>query len=289
MWEIETVSPTVQRMRIKYNLNMDWRFRILCTSDEHIDHTNSDLKLIKRHLEEAKQNNWPCIKMGDLFCAMQGKKDPRKSRVALRNCFNDNEEYFDSIVDYAFDFLEPYKKQYALQCLGNHETSILSHNETNLLKRLIRRMNDAGSPVQLGAYSGWLKILFSRKKTEGGRQSINIRYLHGAGGSAPVTKGMIKTNRRAVNFPDAHIVLSGHTHEAFVAPITQEKISDQCKVYKREQLHVQIPSYKDEVTGQVAGFAVEKEFTLKPIGAYWLEFWYDPTDRKIKYDALRAR
>jgi hypothetical protein len=274
-------------MRIKYGPNKDWRFRILCTSDEHIDHTYTDRKLIKKHLEEAKVNNWPCIKMGDLFCAMQGKKDPRSSRVALQNVFNDKEEYFDALVDYAYDFLLPYKDQYALQALGNHETSIISHNETHLLKRLVRRLNEVGSPVQLGAYSGYLKLLFE-SKPGGKRKSINIKYLHGSGGSAPVTKGVIKTNRRAVSFPDANIVLSGHTHEAFVLPIPQERLSEQCRPYMQEQLHVQIPSYKDEVIGKVSGFPVEKEFPLKTVGAYWLEFKYNRQEDKIKYDAFRV-
>lgn len=288
MWKIETVSPTVQRMKIPYIRTKDWRFRILCTSDEHLDHQDSDHALMRRHLNEAKEHGWPNIKMGDLFCAMQGKKDPRKSRLALRDCLNDKEEYFDSLVDYAYNFLEPYKGQIALQCLGNHETSIISHNETHLLKRLVARLNTVGSPVQLGAYSGWLKLMFESKKG-GSRHSINIKYLHGSGGSAPVTKGTIKTNRRAVNFPDANIILSGHTHEAFVMPITQEKISDHGRLYNQEQLHVQIPSYKNEVLNKAAGFAVEREFPLKPVGAYWLEFWYHRKSDKIKYDAFRAR
>lgn len=289
MWKIEEISPTVHRMRIKYVNNMDWKFRILCTSDEHLDHVDSDHYLIKKHLEEAKKHHYPNIKMGDLFCAMQGKKDPRKSRLALRECLNDKEEYFDSVVEYGFDFLKPYAKEYAFQALGNHETAIISHNETNLLNRLITRLKFLDSPVCLGGYSGWIKLQFTHETTGAQRQSINIRYMHGAGGSAPVTKGMIKTNRRAVSFPDADIILSGHTHEAFVAPITREKISDHGKIFKSEQLHVQIPSYKDETTGKAAGFAVEREFPLKPVGAYWLEFWYDPRDCKIKYDAFRAR
>ncbi len=287
MWKISEVSPVTHKMEIELKRNSAWKFRILCTSDEHIDHVHSDRKLIKRHLEEAKESGFPVIKLGDLFCAMQGKKDPRKSRIALMNRFNTNEEYFDELVNYAEEFLLPYKNEYALQGLGNHETSIISHNETHLLKRLVRRLNSAGSPVQLGAYSGWLKLLF--KVSTGQGQSINIKYMHGSGGSAPVTKGVIKTNRRAVNFPNAHIILSGHTHEAFVLPITQEKISERCKVYKQEQLHVQIPSYKDEVLGQASGFAVEREFPLKPVGAYWLDFWFDRKDSMVKYDAVRAR
>lgn len=287
MWKIESYSDTVQKMRVELQRNHSWEFKILLTSDRHLDNKHSNLKLQKKHLVEAIKHNWPVIDTGDIMCAMQGRKDFRSSRIALRNCLNDKEEYFDSVVDFAFDFLEPFKKQFALMGLGNHETSIVKHNETNLTKRLVKRLQESGSPTVMGAYSGWLKVFFNAKTGQG--KAINIRYTHGAGGAAPVTKGVIKTNRRAVNFPDANIIISGHTHEAFCVPIARERVTDQGIVYIDEQLHVQIPSYKDETTGHAAGFAVEREFAPKPTGAYWLKFWYERDGDTVHYDAERAR
>lgn len=287
MWQIEQVSDTVQRMRIKYQSNKKWEFRILLTSDRHIDNVHSNLKLQKKHLETAKENNWPVIDIGDSMDAMQGRKDFRSSRLAMRECLNDKEEYFDSVVDFVSDFLMPYRHQFAMIGLGNHETSIIKHNETHLTKRLIRRLKEEGSPVVLGAYSGWLKLLFSTDA--GRRRSINIRYTHGGGGNSPVTKGVIKTNRRGIVYPDANISISGHTHEAFCVPIARERVSDRGVVFTDEQLHVQCPSYKDETTNIPSGFSVEKEFSPKPVGAYWLIFEYSPEKRSIQYDAIRAR
>lgn len=271
---------------MEWKRNKEWKFKILVTADRHLDSIFSKLKLQKKHLNEAKAGGWPVLDLGDVMDAMQGAKDPRACRPELLPKLADKEEYFDAVVDYADDFLSPYADHLALIAPGNHETSALRHNGTNLTKRLTKRLIEAGSPVVMGGYSGWIRLQFSTQK--GQQQSINIRYTHGAGGSATVTKGVIKTNRRAVVYPDAHIVLSGHTHEAYCVPIARERVSEACCVYGDEQLHVQVPSYKSATIGRGAGWEVEKEFAAQPVGAYWLVFWYDRNSDRVRYDARRA-
>ena len=102
MWAVEQVSETVSRMRISYVANKEWKFRILVTSDRHVDSKHSDLGLQKKHLDIAKKMNWPIVDLGDMMDAMQGRKDPRSSRLDLRSCLGEKEEYFDSVVDYLF-------------------------------------------------------------------------------------------------------------------------------------------------------------------------------------------
>lgn len=283
-WAVEPVSEVTTRMRINYRRSKDWEFWVLCTADRHIDHALSDLDMQKRHLELAKDGGWPVVDIGDLFCGMQGKFDPRSTRKALLACLNEQEEYLDALVDYAERLLLPYADCFAMLGLGNHETSQLRRHETHLLQRLVKRFQGAGSHVVMGGYAGWLRLLFEAG-TGSARKSVNIRYTHGSGGNAPVTKGTIQTNRRAVVYPDANIVLSGHTHEQWTVPLARLRINDCCREYRDEQLHVQIPSYKDEMTCQPHGWAVEKGFSPKPTGAMWLKFWYDG---EIKYDAIRA-
>jgi len=288
MWQIESVSGVVAKLKIQYRQANDWKFRILVTSDRHVDSLYSDVTLQKKHLDIAKVNGWPVIDLGDFFDSMAGRNDNRRSRVQ-RPEVSDKEEYFDSLVDYGFEFISPYKDNLMLFCLGNHETSVLKHSETNLLKRLVSRLNKEGSPVILGGYAGWLKVQFEYKGANGARQSVNIRYIHGSGGNSPVTKGVINTNRRAVTHPDAHIILSGHSHDTWIVPVPRERISAQGMLSIDEQIHCSVPSYKDETTNQSAGFAVEKGLSPKVKGATWLNFWYSRTDHCIKYDAERAR
>lgn len=285
MWQIEQVADTVARLRVDWKRNRNWRFKILVTADRHIDSKYSKLKLQKKHLKEAQENGWPVVDLGDVMDAMQGAKDPRGCRSELIPFLFEKNEYFDAVVDFAGDFLTPYARSLALIGKGNHETSALRHNGTDLTSRLVKRLSQSGSPVIMGGYAGWIRLQFTSGKTQ---QSVNIRYMHGSGGGAPVTKGVIKTNRRAVVYPDAHIVLSGHTHDAYSVPLARERISESCNVFADCQLHVQVMSYKSATVGQGVGWEVEKEFATQPVGAYWLDFWYDRACDRVRYDARRA-
>lgn len=281
-WTIVPLTDNTVKLKVPYERNANWFFKILCTADRHIDHKLSDINLQKKHLKEAQAGGWPVIDIGDLFCAMQGRYDPRSTRRALLNCLNEKEEYLDALVDYAESILAPFKNNLAMLGLGNHETSQLRRNETHILNRLVKRL---GPQTVVGGYQGWIKVHFNTG-ADGGRQSLNIRYVHGSGGCAPVTKGVIKTNRRAVVYPDANIILSGHSHEQWIVPISRYRLNARGNEFRDEQLHVQIPSYKDDVTGEIMGWAVEKEMAPKPTGAIWLKFWYE--EGVVKYDAERA-
>lgn len=286
-WTVEQSSNIVTKLRSEVKRNSDWEFKILLTADRHIDSPKSDLNKQKKHLETARLNGWPVIDIGDLFDAMQGKFDPRRSRKELLNKLNEKEEYVDALVEYGHDFLKDYKDSFAMFGLGNHEISISKKNESDLLKRLVHMLNQDGSQVVLGGYQGWIKILFQENGVC--RNSINIRYTHGAGGDAPVTKGVINANRRAVLYPDAQIVISGHNHYQWMFPLDRIRLSERGYEYKDEQLHLQVPSYKDEITNQSEGFAVESQHQPKPLGGWWLYFWWNPTEKKIEYDAYRAK
>ncbi len=60
---------------------------------------------------------------------------------------------------------------------------------------------------------------------EGSKVPLIMAYHHGYGGGGPVTKDVIQTNRRAVYLPDANIVISGHTHDRWIVPVTRNRIS----------------------------------------------------------------
>jgi hypothetical protein len=286
-WEIEKLTDVSAEIKIPYERNKKWEYWVLCTADRHLDHALSDLEMQKKHLKEAKEGGWPVIDLGDLFCGMQGRFDPRATRKALLNCLNEKEEYMDALVEYGYEVLGEFGSCFALIGLGNHETSQLRRKETNLLARLTKMFRDDGAQTVLGAYQGWVRVQFYSPTKNGAWNSLNICYTHGCGGCAPVTRGVIQASRRATVIPDANIILSGHIHENWVFPITRYRLNKKGKEYRDEQLHIQVPSYKDELTGEVMGWAKEKGFSPKPIGAVWLKFWYE--NGGIKYDAIRAR
>lgn len=242
----------------------------------------------RRHLDQAVERGAFVFDLGDLFCAMQGRSDPRSCKADLRDEHRTG-DYLGELVRGAVNFLSPYGKNIAILAKGNHETKIAKHMELDLTRALVDRLNDNGSPAVMGGYRGWVRLMFEDStKTAGARQSVVIAYTHGSGGAAPVTKGVIKTNRRAIMYPDAQISLSGHIHEAWSFPICRMRLSPQGREYVDEQLHLCIPTYKDELTDQGEGFAVEGEHSPKPLGAWWLRFHWARDESKVKFEAMRA-
>ena len=207
-WVIEAISPNVHIIRFE-DVRAGWRQRVLLTGDRHHDSKESDHQMQRRHLDEAVRINAPVVDIGDFFDIMQGKYDPRRKRSALRPEHR-GDDYFDLVQDTTWDFFSPYANQMALLGYGNHERSVLKHNQIDLTKRLaneLRRASDHNGPFA-GGYSGW--VLFRFNRSNGSRYTIRMKYHHGHGGGGPVTKGVIQTNRRAVYLPDASIVATAH-------------------------------------------------------------------------------
>jgi hypothetical protein len=86
-----------------------------------------------------------------------------------------------------------------------------------------------------------------------------------------VTRGVIKTNRRAVMLPDADIVISGHIHERWIVEVPRLKLLRNYKVDQRSQIHASSGTYKKENLSE--GWAAEKGFGPAALGGLWLDVW----------------
>lgn len=270
---VQHTSANVLTVYYPY-VHSGWEQWVLLSSDRHHDSKSADRDLEIEHLEKAKERNAYVIDVGDIFDAMQGKFDPRRSYSDLRPEYKlDN--YLDEIVADAAKFYGPYADRFLVMGRGNHESAILKNNSVDLISNLVHRLNaDHGGRVQAGGYGGWVKFNFAIGGTQ--RLSKNLKYFHGAGGGGPVTRGVIQTNRQAVYLPDADIVVNGHTHDAWYVPIQRERISEQGVVYQDIQHHVRTTSYKDEYKQGAGGWHVETWKPPKPIGAAWLHFVHEP-------------
>lgn len=266
--EIKKLKSYSHEFRVKYVRKPDWEFRALLLSDLHIDNPKCNRELLIRHLQQAKEKNAPVLIFGDLFCAMQGKYDKRANKSALRPEHQTN-NYLDALVDTTAHFFEPYKDVIKFITPGNHETAILGRHETDLTTRLCEKLG-----CERGTYSGWLIWRFEvDSETGGGTRTIPLSYHHGYGGGGPVTKDVIQTARKAVYLPDAKIVVSGHTHDRWIFPISRIRIRDTGEQIQDQQLHIKLGTYKDEYTpGE--GWAIEKGMPPKPLGGAWLVFTY---------------
>jgi len=142
---------------------------------------------------------------------------------------------------------------------------VRKHHEIDLLDLICRRLD-----VRHMGYSGFVQFR-SEWHTGGKRSTRTLYYHHGAGGGGPVTKGVIKTNRRAVSYPDADFIVSGHIHESWMLEIPRIRITTGGKVRQDTQTHLQLATYKQEHSLS-GGWHIEREAPPKPLGGMWLDF-----------------
>ena len=246
-----------------------WEQYVLLTSDWHWDNAHADLNLLKRDFDEAVKRDAPIMAFGDLFCLMQGRYDPRRSRSGMRREL-DEDNYLDQVVNKAAEFMLPYKDNFCFASRGNHEISNLRNNDTDVIERFCERMRFGGSNIVTGGIGGWV---FFRGVYSGRSHTKKMAYHHGAGGGGPVTKGTIKANRRSTYLPQADIVVAGHIHERWALTQVQEIISEQGQRSLKDQVHIALPTYKQEYNPDGYDFHNLNERPPKPLGGCFLRFF----------------
>lgn len=132
------VSPNVVRVKLDCSQKKEHWFLLL--GDQHWDNPKCDRVLLKKHLDEALEYDAGILDCGDLFCAMQGAWDPRKSKNDLRP-EHQTGDYFDALVRTAADFYEPYAHNIVSLGQGNHEchddqTEVLTDSGWKLFRNL---------------------------------------------------------------------------------------------------------------------------------------------------------
>jgi len=270
-------------LTIREDAPTGWEQYVLLMSDNHHDSPLCERKLEEKHLKEARDKKAWILFGGDYFDAMQGRKDPRSSYNNLDPALLGG-DYLDRLVKFNADFLAPYAENIALIARGNHETGALKHYNVDLTSQLVYRLrNETKSDVRAGGYGGWVRFLFTMDKTK--RFSLNLKYFHGAGGEAPVTRGAIQTNRQAVYLPDADIVWNGHNHQGYVIMIQRERLSNAGKVFQDVQWHVRTPGYLNGYGDGSEGWAVESGMSPTPLGCVWLRLFRE--GNRIRVNAIQ--
>lgn len=290
-WTVEKLSRNIHRVTVICDTPHQFEWWALLSSDRHHDNAHSDWNLEKRHLDEITRRKGGIIDCGDLFCAMQGKFDLRADRSAMRPEYQSG-DYLDSLVRESTRFYSPYADRFVVIGKGNHETAIIKRHETDLTERLCAGLSAANpAPVYSGGYGGY--VLFRLVTRNGGSFSYKIRYFHGSGGGAIMTHGVLDTRRHASMYPDADMMITGHSHHHWVVPVARERIrqfNGRAEVVVDEQIHVRIGTYKDEHGDGYGGWSVEKGLPPKGKGAVWARLFIAGTqkDYRIAAEVTRA-
>lgn len=282
---VEKVDKTVTRISIMADTGKDLEYWLLLRSDAHHDNALCRRDLEKRDLDQAVARGAGIIDIGDLLDVMQSKFDPRADRSQLRS-ENLANAYFDSVIDEAANFYEPYAMNWLFMSPGNHETAVVDRHGTSVTDRLadqLRWRSNRKSPVTVGTYQGWIQVKFDWGCNH--RQTFNIRYTHGYGGGGPVTKDVIQANRQLAYTENADFLVSGHVHESWHMIQPREYLDNLGLPKLREVSIIKLGTYKDEFTGG-QGWAVGKGHPPKPIGGWWIHF--TQRDNRIHYRVIRT-
>jgi hypothetical protein len=261
-------------------------FRMGMFSDIHWDNPKCDWNLLKHDLDYCLKNEIPIMFNGDTFCLMQGAYDPRKMKGDIRPEHN-NARYFDSIIETAVDFFLPYANLMTVVGYGNHETSIIKRQETDVIQRFVTLLNyKAGSNVMTGGYGGWLIVNQLVKASSNATQATKIKYFHGSGGGGLVTKGALNLTRAMEMYEGYDVFTMGHIHENSARNDVRDSINfhpSKGYYFNHKQIHSMITgTYKEEYIDGLYGWHVERGAPMKPVGGRLLtiECGRDRSDNK---------
>ena len=255
--------------------------KIAMLSDLHWDNPKCDRETLKRNLNYCVKESIPIMINGDMFCLMQGRGDNRRNKSDIRPEHN-NSKYLDSIVETAVDWWSPYSHLLTVIGYGNHETSIIKFQETDILARFVKLLNlKNNTNVQVGGYGGWLLVnqLLRGTKTERGGviRTMKIRYFHGSGGGGIVTKGALNLTRALEMYEDFDVFTMGHIHENAARNDVRDRLLQGKDTYRQEQrqIHMMLTgTYKEEYGDGSKGWHVERGAPIKPVGGRILTIEY---------------
>ena len=101
----------------------------------------------------------------------------------------------------------------------------------------------------VGKHHGWIRLVFRREDGKPAGQT-KIKYAHGTGGTnAPVTRGVIQTNRQAVFLPDADVVWNGHNHQEYIVLVPRERLNNKGNTTIDQQIHIRTSGYQQDYIG----------------------------------------
>lgn len=252
------------------------RIPLLFMGDLHWDHPKSNRNKMRRVLDAAIARNAWIVLLGDTFCAMQGKMDRRGDKASVRP-EHQRSDYFTALIDTAVEWFLPYSKNIWLILDGNHETAVKKHHEVDLVKHFV---DGLGEPIARPGYTTYAMLRFQRQNQ---KASAPIWLGHGAGGNSPVSKGVISAQRRAVTYPDARVLVTGHIHNQWYVAHPQLRVNSAGKQVQVLQEHFSVGTFKDDYGKGKGGWAVEKGFPPTVPSVWWSEWWIN-SRRGIEYE-----
>lgn len=270
-------SPELLDIRIPYGHAEPHTF--LLASDIHLDNPHCQRDLLRKHLKHVQGIGGHALFFGDVLCLMQGKKDRRGSKGAVRpEHYGSN--YFDLVFSESAEWLSPFAQTLLMVSDGNHETAVINNQEIDPLGNTVRILRDRYNAItEHMRYQGWIWFTFYRPNAnrEERTRRIALFFHHGAWGGI-ITKGTMGGGRYAGIAPQADLLINGHNHERSIVSHPCYRVNSQGRQHVAHRWHVQTGTYKEEFADG-AGWAVERIVMPKSIGGVWLRL--TPTEHGV--------
>lgn len=208
-------------------------------SDIHYDSPDCDRETLRKHLNFCLKDQRYIMFGGDLFDAILLKDQKR----AVPHLLENTDAQLNKKLDDIYNFLKPYQHLILFMGRGNHEESIIKYNGLDVLQMLATMLNMGQEhKILVGNYANFLR--FTAKDPTGKVCFYDIFQHHGAGGSAPQTKGMLDFQQIAKGV-NADLIWIGHKHSAIVdysTPIMS--VNTQGDVVLKNRQCIETPSYQ---------------------------------------------
>ena len=282
-WAIDTNPDSVPTLRTKLE-RVDHTYSLLFIGDTHFDSAYCDRAALKRVLDEALDRDAAIVLLGDQLDLMEGRDDRRSSKSALRPEYK-VDAYFSAVIDDWCDWYQPYAANTWVVLEGNHESAVRKHHEIDVTRFWVARLNAAGANMQYPGYSTYGRLLNNRG-TE--HTSLTMFVHHGFGGGGPVTKGTIQAQRRAVTYPDADFLVSGHIHGGYYVPHEQYRLGHLGRPFEAVQEHYAVGAWKSEYDDGRGNWHVEKGRGPREQSGWWCHVSYNPR-RGLRYSFEKAK
>jgi hypothetical protein len=230
----------ITRKTLPYSIAKPSGFTLM--SDCHVGGATTDHDAITADLKEARESGNRINLNGDIFDCILPKDVKRFRPDAVHPDLHGRSDVLDAQLEMGEQIFGPFAKYIDVIGMGNHESAVEKYHATDMVARLVRRLNKRGGDVKYGGYTGFIDYRFRRK----GNNSVRlvIYYHHGGGGSSPVTKGMIDFNRKAV-WVDSDVVWLGHKHN---------KITDTTPLRMRCPIHGDEAAFNQQVFVMTGGY-----------------------------------
>jgi hypothetical protein len=213
-----------------------WTVRFF--SDTHIGNGHCDEALLSGDIAEVAGDPkalW--IGMGD-SCEFIQRGDPRFATGELASWITTKTtDIAKAEREHALQLFSPIKDKCLALIEGNHEASILQHNERDVYTAFAEGLE--ATNVLLGP-AGFLRLVFSCK----GGHTFTVRFFLSHGWFAGrYTSGTSSPLEHIASWVDADIVAAGHSHKKVVFPVDKYVSDHTNHVYQKSTLCIGCGSY----------------------------------------------